>query len=71
MWKYVSLEHLQNVFGEYPSSNSNKILNAIEEDFVYDEYDIRSQYTIFKTILILAWVTILLYLQAKYNIFSI
>ena len=69
MWKFVSLEHIHEVLDEYPSSNSNKIKNAIDEGSIYDEHDIRSPYVIFTTILILVWCTILVYLQTKYNIF--
>jgi len=69
MWKFVSLEHIHNVLDDYPSSNNNKIKNAINDEFIYDESDIRSNYTVIRIILILVWCTILIYLQAHYNIF--
>lgn len=42
MAKFVELDYIIEVLNEYPSSNTNKIINAIKEEYIYDENDIRS-----------------------------
>ena len=55
MAKFVELEHIKKVLNDYPSSNSNKILYAIEEEYIYDYNDIRSIYSW------IAWIIISLF----------
>lgn len=58
MAKFVDLEHIKEVLNDYPSSNSNKILNAIAEEYIYDEYDIRSSDSVIRLIIIWTLLTI-------------
>ena len=71
MAKFVEIDYIIEVLNEYPSSNTNKIINAIKEEYIYDANDIRSWDAIAKIIICLLWVMTMTFLMLNYNLIKL